>query len=193
MRLLSDTLMETIEGQALDMNARNRSDIKVEAYMDLVTRKTGRYLAAPLVGGALCAGASETTIQLLANLGPILGPLFQILDDLIDLSKGKGRESIGNDVREGKRSYLAVHTLNHATPAQQVRLQQILDAPREQTTLDMVSEAADLMERTGAMEAARQEAQRLRGAARRKMAGLYPPALAQALSVVLDYLASRQQ
>jgi geranylgeranyl diphosphate synthase type I len=190
-RLLADTLSETIEGQALDINARSNPSTTVAEYMDLVTRKTGRYLAAPLVGGAIAVAADEDCISRLGALGPVLGPLFQILDDLIDLSDGKGREATGNGVREGKRSYLAVHTLAQGgAPAR--RLLDILDTPREDTTPAMVAEAAHIMSAAGAMDAARAETDRLRQQASILLDGIQPPALATALRTVVDHLAARR-
>ena len=106
MRLITDALDHTHIGQALDMNARNHRWISMDVYLRIVREKTGFYLAAPIQGGALVAGADQATLDRIGKMALNLGPMFQIIDDIIDLTDGKGRESTGSDIREGKRSYL---------------------------------------------------------------------------------------
>ncbi|MFW6286395.1 MAG: polyprenyl synthetase family protein, partial [Candidatus Sumerlaeota bacterium] len=52
LHLLVDTLERTHIGQALDIEARRRRDLQLDDYMEIVTNKTGYYLAAPIIGGA---------------------------------------------------------------------------------------------------------------------------------------------
>jgi geranylgeranyl pyrophosphate synthase len=191
MELLAHTLTATIEGQALDISARTKHNMTVEDYLDLVTRKTGRYLAAPLVGGALAADAPPATLKALAQLGPLLGPLFQILDDLIDLTAGKGREAPGNDLREGKRSFLVVYALNYGSPSQIRQLLAVLDTPRDQTTPEQVTLGMTILEEAGAMDAAHQQAQSLLQKAHEILSHLQPPLLSSTLQKVFDNLAQR--
>ena len=54
--LMRSTLDHTHRGQALDMNARE-GGITVDHYMQLVTEKTGHYLAAPMIAGGVEANA----------------------------------------------------------------------------------------------------------------------------------------
>lgn len=110
LQLLSHTLERTHIGQSMDITARTDRDLTVERYMELVREKTGFYLAAPIQGGAIAAGAGEDVIATIGEMAALLGPLFQIADDIIDLTHGKGREAIGSDIREGKRSFLVAHT-----------------------------------------------------------------------------------
>ena len=116
-RLLVETLEYTHVGQAQDINALRSRDITIEQYLEIVTNKTGYYLAAPMLGGAMVAGASPQTLEAIRNLGKCVGPVFQIVDDSIDLTHGKGRETVGSDVREGKRSYLVAWAASKASAA----------------------------------------------------------------------------
>lgn len=110
MQLFSHTLERTHIGQALDIGAREDRELTVDRYMEIVREKTGYYLASPIQGGAIVAGAGEDVIATIGEMAALLGPLFQIADDIIDLTHGKGREAIGSDIREGKRSFLVAHT-----------------------------------------------------------------------------------
>ena len=97
LELMSDTLDHTLTGQALDINARASKDIIVADYLEIVRQKTGYYLASPIVGGALIAGADTQVLNAIRRYGSYMGPLFQIMDDIIDLTAGKGRNEIGAD------------------------------------------------------------------------------------------------
>lgn len=154
-KLLVQTLEKTHVGQAQDMNALKTRVFTVENYMEIVTNKTGYYLAAPLVGGAMIAGADPETIEALSRLGHCLGPVFQIVDDIIDLTEGKGRETIGSDIREGKRSYLVAHAASHANAEEREELFRVLDLPRNETTEAHILWARDLFLQYDAIQAGR--------------------------------------
>lgn len=188
--LLHDTLEQLFSGQALDIGARERRPFTRAEYNEVVALKTGSYLAAPMIGGAIVAGAPQGVIASLHAAGHALGPLFQIKDDLIDLTTGKGRGALGNDIREGKRSFLVAVAGECAPAADLDRLYRILDLPREETTEADVEWAIGLFERVGALDAARAECERLMSQARAALAPL-PPELREAISFMTDFLARR--
>ena len=187
--LMRSTLDHTHRGQALDMNARH-GRITAAEYMHLVTEKTGHYLAAPMIAGGIAADASAAEIAALGAFGLTIGPMFQIRDDVIDLTHGKGRESIGSDVREGKRSFLVAHALEHATADDQSQLLQILDTPREATTDEHVRRAQTIFETAGAIAAADLKCEDLKKQALAALDQL-PPKLKDRLWQVTEYLAAR--
>lgn len=157
LRLMSETLDHTHVGQCLDINARSSRSFGVEDYFRLAQEKTGYYLAAPMLGGAIIAGAGEPALDALAAFGRAAGPLFQITDDTLDLTTGKGRGGVvGSDIREGKRSYLVAVAASRASDAESARLFDILDAPRDATGDDDVAWVVGLFERTGTLDDARE-------------------------------------
>ncbi len=165
MRLLDvflETYQRTVEGQALDINSRGAADFTVDAYLRTATLKTGQYLVLGMIGGAIIAGAPEVTLQCLRRLGENVGPAFQIRDDLIDLTSGKGRGGMkGSDIREGKASILYAHALGKAAPAEREQLTDIMRRPREQTTDEEVEWVMRLYARCGSTTFAEQTAQAL--------------------------------
>jgi geranylgeranyl pyrophosphate synthase len=189
--LLDKTLEELFAGQALDISARGKTHFTVAEYNLLVARKTGSYLAAPMLGGAIIAGANANVLHALDNLGHDLGPLFQVRDDLIDLTTGKGRGEVGNDIREGKRSYLVAMASDRCTEADRARLFGILDKDRAQTTSDDVAWCLDLFTRIGAVEAAEERCRQLRDSALQTVATLEQP-LQRLLETVIKALAGRK-
>jgi geranylgeranyl diphosphate synthase type I len=188
--LMSATLDHTHRGQALDINARS-GRLSIEQYMALVTEKTGYYLAAPLVAGAIAADAPQEVEETLNSYGMFIGPLFQIKDDLIDLTTSKGRAAPGSDICEGKRSYLVAYACEHARESEVAELMAVLDRPREQTTPDDVARAMTILERCGALDDARRVCGELKTAALEALMPL-PAKLREVLWQVTEYLADRK-
>ncbi|MDO9538123.1 MAG: polyprenyl synthetase family protein [Thermoplasmata archaeon] len=129
-----DTLEHTGRGQTLDLNARYTDNITYEHYMEIVTEKTGYYLALPIVGGAIIGDAEPNIISSIIAYGKNIGPMFQIIDDVLDLTQGKGRGEIGSDIREGKRSILVAHTSQNCSLGEKKELFHILNKPRDSTS-----------------------------------------------------------
>ncbi|MFQ5919949.1 MAG: polyprenyl synthetase family protein [Thermoplasmata archaeon] len=189
--LISRTVRRTGEGQAMDLGARQSRDLTVEGYLDIVRAKTGRYLAAPLIGGAEVAEADSEVSQALASLGDQIGPVFQIADDILDLSISKGRGEAGSDIREGKRSLLVVHTVHAATSDEAEELFRILDAPREAVSSAEVTWVMDLFEKYDAVGAARAVGQEMQSAAEKVLRQLPEPLHAN-LSTAVAFMLARK-
>lgn len=159
---LTLTYGKTVEGQALDINARAAESFTVAAYMKMVELKTGYYLACGMVGGAIVAGASNEVVEKIWMLGKNMGPAFQIRDDLIDLTHGKGRGGvIGSDIKEGKASFLYSYVLQIASGEQKKKLREIMLKPREETTVDDIEWVLDVYRRYDAMKYAQDYAENL--------------------------------
>jgi geranylgeranyl diphosphate synthase type I len=67
--------------------------------------------------GGIIGGGSNQQTNALNEYGKNLGLSFQIHDDYLDMSSDKkilGKD-IGNDIRNGKKTLIAVHALNNAS------------------------------------------------------------------------------
>ncbi len=189
--VITRTLQRTGEGQALDMGSRGRRDMSIDDYMEVVTLKTGFYLAAPLVGGAIVADAPAGVKETLMALGGKIGPIFQIADDVIDLTHGKGRGERGSDIKEGKRSILAVHTASQCTTEEREELFRILDKPRPETTPEEVRWAIALFEKHDAAGRAKEMGHRLMEEAKWLLKKL-PSPLDANLSAAAEFMLERR-
>ena len=163
MEIYSLTFERTVEGPALDINWRGSETFAVEDYFRIVQLKTAYYLTFNLVGGAIVAGIQKDVIDQLWELGRHLGPAFQIRDDVIDLTRGKGRGGeIGCDIREGKPSILFAHALDQlaSDPDARATLLGIIRKSREETTDQDVETVLGLYRRTGALDYAENASRR---------------------------------
>ena len=99
-----------VAGQALDLDAESRDVTKVE--LDRIhLRKTGALIRAAARCGAIIAGASENDLEAITEYATNLGLLFQITDDLLDVTattEDLGKTP-GKDARSRKATYPALH------------------------------------------------------------------------------------
>ena len=69
LQVLTLTYEKTVEGQALDINARAAEDFSVDKYMEMVKLKTGYYLACGMIGGAIVSDIPEEVVEKIWMLG----------------------------------------------------------------------------------------------------------------------------
>jgi len=185
------TCLRTAEGQSMDMNLRNNNSPSENDYMKMIEGKTAYYLTLPMVGGAIVAGRSELAGKI-REFGLKIGPAFQIADDLLDLTKGKGRGEIGSDIKEGKRSIMVVHCSSKCTPGEKERLFGILNKKREGTTKEDVKFVKNLFEKYGSLEYARRKAKSLIEGSKEITSEL-PGELKKILDAFAEYLVERKK
>jgi len=183
------TSLRTAEGQAMDINMRSASPSEKD-YMDMVIGKTAHYLTVPMVGAAILAGRKEL-IPKLVEFGMAIGPAFQIADDVLDLTEGKGRGEIGRDIKEGKKSILVIHCLGKCSETEKRELLVILNKKPEETSGEDVLVAKHLFEKYGSTDYARKKADGLKGQAMETAKSV--PELNELLVFFADYLVNRKK
>ncbi len=188
---MTTAALKTAEGQTMDMNLRNSSSPTEEAYMDTVIHKTAHYFTVPMIGAAIVA-EREDLIDSLIEFGMNLGPAFQITDDLLDLTEGKGRNEIGRDIKEGKRSMPVVHCLSKCNDGEKEKLISILSKSPEGTTDEDVLYAKNLFEKCGSMDYATKMAGDFTSKAK-SIADAMPPKLRDILHFFADYAVQRRK
>lgn len=114
MQLILDTSREICEGQQMDMEFEERTDVKVEEYLEMIRLKTAVLLSACMKVGAMLAGADPIVSDQIYTAGLLLGKAFQIQDDMLDAfgqteKTGKKR---GGDIVNSKKTYLYTTVLD---------------------------------------------------------------------------------
>lgn len=140
------TVRTMTEGQQLDFDFTDRRDCTVDDYLTMVWKKTGVLLDFCIAAPQLEAG---TTLAVDRERLGRLWQAFQIRDDLVDLEPNNGRGTIGNDVREGKRTLMVVHADDDA-------IYDVLDKPSAETLDEDVEFVRRRLESHGSIEFARQ-------------------------------------
>ena len=115
------------EGQQLDMEFEKKHNVTEKEYLEMVLKKTAYLFMFSAEGGAVICDGKNEEIDALKNYGKSLGLAFQIHDDYLDMSSDEkilGKD-IGNDIRNGKKTLIAVHALNNAVGEDKEFLRQI--------------------------------------------------------------------
>jgi geranylgeranyl pyrophosphate synthase len=105
-----------VAGQAQDLAAESRPDVSAEELELIHRRKTGALIASAARCGALIAGAVGREIEAVGLYAARLGLLFQITDDLLDVTATAADlgKTPGKDARASKATYPALYGLDAA-------------------------------------------------------------------------------
>jgi geranylgeranyl diphosphate synthase, type I len=162
MRLFDETCLALCEGQYLDI-ASSASDevMSVDAYFDMIGRKTAALISASIEAGALLATDDDEVIARYRGFGWSLGLAFQLNDDLLgiwgtELSTGKEP----SDIAHRKKTLPVIYAHETGGPEDRIRLAELYAQPAP--TPGDVAEIVTILERTGAREHTRDEARRYR-------------------------------
>jgi geranylgeranyl diphosphate synthase, type II len=110
-----------IAGQAYDLAAESRA-VTGDDLERIHHHKTGALITAATRAGAIIAGSLETEIEAVTRYGAALGLLFQITDDLLDVTGS--REDLGKtpgkDARSRKATYPSLYGIEATRERAQV-------------------------------------------------------------------------
>jgi len=95
-----------VVGQQLDLEAEGKT-ISATELEDIHRNKTGALIAFSATAGALIAGANDTEITAVTAYGEKIGLLFQIVDDLLDVTATTEElgKTAGKDIDARKATY----------------------------------------------------------------------------------------
>ncbi|HJE51352.1 MAG TPA: polyprenyl synthetase family protein [Tessaracoccus flavescens] len=99
--LQAETFARLVQGQIAETKGPGPSDDPLAHYIQVIADKTGSLIAASALFGGMVAGASRTTLDALAAFGEEVGLVFQLSDDLIDITSETTGKTPGTDLREG--------------------------------------------------------------------------------------------
>jgi geranylgeranyl diphosphate synthase type I len=174
MRVYDETCLALCEGQYLDISFERESEVTVDAYLEMIGKKTAALVGASVQAGAILATDDLDVVEAYRRFGYDLGMAFQMADDVKGTfwtSAASGKPEAG-DVRKRKKTLPLVWALEHASDAERRRLTEIY-RPAATTdglalsgetpmTDDDVAEVLEILERCGAREHALSEARRYR-------------------------------
>lgn len=87
------------------------------AQLDFIYRlKTGALLEAPMMIGAIMAGASKEQVKVVEHMAACVGKAFQIQDDILDLTSSQEvlGKSIHSDEKNHKTTYVTLYGMEQA-------------------------------------------------------------------------------
>ena len=117
LKLFNSTALEVCEGQQLDIEFENKTDIDFDDYVDMITKKTSVLIASSIEMGGIINKIDKAELNRLYDIGLNLGIAFQIQDDYLDLfgnEKIIGKK-VGQDVVNNKKTALHHLFVNKAS------------------------------------------------------------------------------
>ncbi len=189
--ILSNASATIAEGEVLQLTAARDLGTDEDVYLQVIRGKTAALFAAATEVGGVIAGASDDLIRQLAIFGDALGIAFQIADDLLDYGGDDGAigKNTGDDFREGKLTLPVIKAVARATAEERAFWVRVIEKG-DQRDGDL-AQARNLMQRHGALEAARQDALTWAAAARQALAHMPDHPLREMLDDLSLYVVSR--
>ncbi|OLT23939.1 geranylgeranyl pyrophosphate synthase [Ornithinimicrobium sp. CNJ-824] len=163
-------------------------DGAVAAYLQILADKTGALIATAARYGAMFGGCDEATVRALTAFGEKLGVVFQLADDLLDVSSDTSGKPAGADLREGKATLPVLYARTSTDPAD-ARLVELTRRPVEGP--DELEEALRLLRAHPAMDQARRHTSRLADEARALLDEVGDGPAVEALRSLVDGVAER--
>jgi len=169
--MLMHELNRTHLGQGMDICWHNEQEIRIdeEEYLEMCACKTGCLGRIVARLAAIVTEQDDETERAVAQYAEKVSVAFQIGDDILDVEHSLGEagefgKEFGNDVREGKKTLMVIHAIEHAPEEEADRLAEILAA--DANTDDEILEAIEILQSANSVEFARDTALELAADAR---------------------------
>jgi geranylgeranyl pyrophosphate synthase len=109
LRKLGESAARMVAGQQLDLEAEGE-ELSLENVELIHSNKTGALIQFSLIAGAMIGNASHEELHIFSLYGRELGLLFQITDDLLDVTESSAAlgKTAGKDIDSSKSTYPAV-------------------------------------------------------------------------------------
>ena len=114
-RIVDRASLRACEGRFRELEAQERIDLSVAAYMAMASDKSGALMGCAMRVGALVGGANEETFRVLADCGEKLGVALQIRSDLEAVWGSDGSSEPSVEVLNKKKLLPMVYALEHAS------------------------------------------------------------------------------
>jgi geranylgeranyl diphosphate synthase, type I len=148
----ADEMVNLSFGQAMDIawhrGLAQADSISEQDYLQMCAYKTGTLARMAAKIAAVVSEANDDLVNKLGFFAESIGVAFQMQDDILDVSGAefaRKKGGIGQDITEGKRTLMVIHTLKLANEQKRERLIQILDMHTTDQTLR--NEAISIMQK----------------------------------------------
>ena len=151
-QILTDSYLEMIQGQCLDLQFESSTRIGTDDYLQMIAYKTGALIRSGLQIGALLATDDPVVYDAFSKFGNGLGRAFQIRDDYLGIwgNESTTGKAAGNDIRRRKKSFPVVYAFSEAKGQSLDELNRIYS--QEELDDQDVERVLEVLEEVGAME-----------------------------------------
>jgi octaprenyl-diphosphate synthase len=189
--ILANASATIAEGEVLQLTAAQDLATSEDIYLKVVRGKTAALFSAATEVGGVVAGAPEEVVQALFTYGDALGIAFQIADDLLDYTGTTAAigKKTGDDFRERKLTLPLIKAVAKANAEERAFWVRVIEKG-DQREGDL-AQALAIMNRHGALEAARADALGWAARGRAALAQVPDHPLRQMLDDLTAYVVAR--
>ena len=101
--IISKSVIELCEGESLQVNNRHNYNLSIDDYWKIVSLKTSSLFKVASQASALCSGLDSKSQKNFRNFGSLIGDIFQLSDDYLDLfdKNNSLNKAIDQDLHSG--------------------------------------------------------------------------------------------
>ena len=171
------------------MNMHDAS-LDIEAYLRVIRSKTAKLFEASTRLPAILVKSSAQIEAACAQYGQALGTAFQVIDDVLDYEGDASvmGKNLGDDLREGKATLPLIVAMKQGNARQCAVIQNAI----EQGDVTALSDVAQIVHETGAMQVTRDAASAEAQVALNALVSLPDSPYKESLTELAEQLLSRQ-
>ena len=189
MQVLAEATNVIAEGEVLQLMNCHNTAIDEHDYLQVIRYKTAKLFEAATRLGAILGGADPALESAMADYGMHLGTAFQLIDDVLDYSgdnKTTGK-NVGDDLAEGKPTLPLIYAIKHGNAAEAAVIKKAI----EEGGLGELEHVIAAIQRSGALDYTRRQAEAEAGAARAALAQLSNSKYRDSLLQLADFAVTR--
>jgi len=157
---VSEATVAICEGQTRDMMFEHKETVSEDEYFEMIQAKTAALFETSARCGGILGGGKKSQVERLGKYGHYAGVAFQLIDDVLGLTADEKvlGKPVGSDIREGKRTLIIVHALEHSSEIQRKKILETLgnrSAPPER-----IQEVVGLVGSLGSISYAEEKAKK---------------------------------
>lgn len=189
-RIQAQTFERLCTGQIRESVGPDDGIDPVKHHLHVLADKTGSLIAAAGRFGTMMSGADPEIIDTMSRFGESIGVAFQLADDIVDITSDASQSGKlpGTDLKEGVPTLTALLARGSDDPGDSDLIAYLAGPIDNQ---DEHTRALALLRAHPALEAAREEARRWAGDARRTLSPLPDSPARRALEALCDYVVNR--
>jgi geranylgeranyl diphosphate synthase type I len=191
-RSIADAAKNFYEGEALDIDFAARLDVTIPQYMVMIEKKTAQLYLLAGKGGALIGKGTRKQVENMAQYGTLFGLMFQIKDDLLNILTEQvilGKQMIGSDILNGKRTLMLVHAFSEINEDDKNRMMSVVG--NEDANQQDVLEVIDLFKTYGSIDYAQNKLEEFREKAKGCLEVVDSSESKDILTALADYSVTR--
>ena len=188
--IVSEATNVIAEGEVMQLMNMHDASLTEQNYLDVIRSKTAKLFEASTRLPAVLTGSSPEVEAACAAYGQALGTAFQVIDDVLDYDGDAAvmGKNLGDDLREGKATLPLIIAMQRGTAEECALVKHAI----ENGEVQALQTIAEIVRRTGAMQATRDAASVQAQLALAALTHLPDTPYKQAMAELAEQLLNRQ-